>query len=71
MSAVTDDSLKPCLGVDMDSIQLQNELVDGLTQELCKVIESYEGTIRATTVLGVLDIIKHSILMEIMEESNE
>jgi hypothetical protein len=55
----------------MDSIQLQNELVDGLTQELCKVIESYEGTIRATTVLGVLDIIKHSILMEIMEESNE
>ena len=62
---------RKCLGVDMDSIQLQNELVDGLTQELCKVIESYEGTIRATTVLGVLDIIKHSILMEIMEESNE
>ena len=62
---------RKCLGVDMDSIQLQNELVDGLTQELCKVIESYEGTIRATTVLGVLDIIKHSILMEIMEEGNE
>ena len=62
---------RKCLVVKMDSIQLQNELVDGLTQELCKVIESYEGTIRATTVLGVLDIIKHSILMEIMEESNE
>jgi hypothetical protein len=62
---------RKCLEVDMDSIQLQNELVDGLTQELCKVIENYEGTIRATTVLGVLDIIKHSILMEIMEESNE
>ncbi len=55
----------------MDSTQLQNELVDGLTQELCKVIENYEGTIRATTVPGVLDIIKHSILMEIMEEGNE
>ena len=62
---------RKCLEVDMDSIQLQNELVDGLTQELCKVIENYEGTIRATTVLGVLDIIKHSILMEIMEEGNE
>ena len=62
---------RKCVVVQMDSIQLQNELVDGLTQELCKVIESYEGTIRATTVLGVLDIIKHSILMEIMEESNE
>ena len=55
----------------MDPIQLQNEMVDGLTQELCKTIEKYEGTIRATTVLGVLETIKHIILTEIMEASNE
>lgn len=59
---------RKCLGVDMDPIQLQNEMVDGLTQELCKVIENYEGTIRATTVLGVLETVKHIILLEIMED---
>ena len=29
----------------MDSIQLQNEMVEGLTQELCKVIENYEACV--------------------------
>jgi hypothetical protein len=55
----------------MNSTQLQAELIEGLTQEICKTIEKYEGAMHASTVLGVLDIIKHSILMEIMEESNE
>ena len=55
----------------MNPTQMQPELIEGLTQEICKVIESYEGTIHASTVLGVLDIIKHSLLMEIMEESND
>ena len=55
----------------MNSTQLQAELIEGLTQEICKTIENYEGTIHASTVLGVLDVIKHSILMEIMEEGNE
>jgi hypothetical protein len=55
----------------MNSTQLQAELIEGLTQEICKTIENYEGTIHASTVLGVLDVIKHSILMEMMEEDNE
>jgi len=59
------------LGVDVNSTQLQAELIEGLTQEICKTIENYEGSIHASTVLGVLDIVKHCILMEIMEENNE
>jgi len=55
----------------LNSTQLQAELIEGLTQEICKTIEKYEGAIHASTVLGVLDIVKHCILMEIMEENNE
>jgi hypothetical protein len=55
----------------MNSTRLQAELIEGLNQEICKTIENYEGSIHASTVLGVLDIVKHCILMEIMEENNE
>ena len=55
----------------MNATQMQAELIEGLTQEVCKVIESYEGTIHASTVLGVLDTIKHILLLEAVKEHNE
>jgi hypothetical protein len=55
----------------MNSTQLQAELIEGLTQEICKIIETYEGAIHASTVLGVLDTIKHIILLETVKEHNE
>ena len=55
----------------MNSTQLQAELIEGLTQEICKTIEKYEGAIHASTVLGVLDTVKHIILLETVKEDND
>jgi hypothetical protein len=62
---------KKCLEVDLNSTQLQAELIEGLTQEICKTIEKYEGAIHASTVLGVLDTVKHIILLETVKEHDE
>ena len=62
---------KKCLGVNMNSTQLQAELIEGLTQEIGKTIEKYEGAIHVSTVLGVLDTIKHIILLESVKEQDE
>lgn len=55
----------------MNSTQLQAELIEGLTQELAETIEKYEGAIHVSTVLGVLDTIKHILLLESVKEHNE
>lgn len=49
----------------------QADLAQGLNDELLDVIWKYHEAMLVPTVLGVLDVVKYTILMEHMDDEDE
>ena len=47
------------------------ELAQGLVDELLSVIYKYEETMVLPTVLGCLDLVRHQLINEHMEDDDE
>lgn len=47
------------------------KLAQGLTDELLDVIYKYHETMPLVTVLGVLEVIKHQLIQEHMDEEDD
>jgi hypothetical protein len=47
------------------------DLAQGLTDELLKVIHKYDETMVLPTVLGCLEIVKHQLILEHVEEDDD
>ena len=47
------------------------KLAQGLTDELLDVVYKYHETMPLVTVLGVLEVIKHQLIQEHMDEEDD
>ncbi len=47
------------------------KLAQGLTDELLDVIYKYHESMPLVTVLGVLEVVKHQLIQEHMDEEDE
>jgi hypothetical protein len=49
----------------------QGKLAQGLTDELLAVIYKYDESLYLATVLGVLEIVKHQVLQNHLDDDDE
>ena len=49
----------------------QGKLAQGLTDELLAVIYKYEASLYLATVLGVLEIVKHQVLQDHIDDDED
>lgn len=49
----------------------QGRLAHGLYDEIMKVIDQYDEATYLPTVLGVLDLVKHQLLINHLEQDDE
>jgi len=53
--------------MEIDNIQVQQDLAE----DLIKILDFYRGRMTYSTVLGVIEVIKHTILLELEDECND
>ena len=49
----------------------QGKLAGGLVDELLEVIHKYDETLYMATVIGALELVKHQLIQESIEEEDE
>jgi hypothetical protein len=49
----------------------QGKLAGGLADELIEVVRKYDETLYMSTVIGVLELVKHQLIQENMESDDD
>ena len=49
----------------------QKKLIDGLVEDLLKVIHQYDGSMHLATAIGCVEFVKHLLLDEANEDEHD
>jgi hypothetical protein len=52
-------------------ILTQEKLADGLVEDILEAIHKYDETLYMSTVIGVLELVKHCLIQESIAESED
>ena len=61
----------PSHSPEEDQVSYENNLVDGLVDELLAVIHKYDDALMVSTVIGCLELIKQQLIEESREEDDD
>jgi hypothetical protein len=49
----------------------QGKLADGLVEDILEAIHKYDDSLYMSTVIGVLELVKHCLIQESIQEVND
>jgi len=52
-------------------ILTQEKLADGLVEDILEAIHKYDETLYMSTVIGVLELVKHCLIQESIKEADD